>query len=229
MEFSERLNSYLRELGVTARELSEECGISQVTISRYRSGQRTPSSDGSDTLRDLAQGIEALSRKKGSRYISASEVLESFEYDLSAQNITFRPDNFNTIIETFAFNTSKMSNSMGYDPSYISRIRSGKRRPPHPEEFIRKFTEYIYPMLEKTIPRTEFYKLIASKVPENDSLTVLGELLRLYLLEDNRNEKAVSSFLRHMDEFSFDKYTEEIRLNRWLFGFTVLLKKGIRD
>ena len=145
MEFSERLNSYLQELDVSAKELSEESGVSQVVISRYRSGQRVPTTDNIKVLKDLALAIESLSKKKEIRLISASEVLEAFESDISELNIPFCADNFNKIVETFCLNASEMSHSMSYDPSYISRLRAGKRRPPHPDEFIKRLSVFLFP------------------------------------------------------------------------------------
>nr|MCR5740216.1 helix-turn-helix transcriptional regulator [Lachnospiraceae bacterium] len=117
MNFSERLNSYLQELGVSAKELSEESGVSQVVISRYRSGQRIPTPENMHSLRDLAIGIESLSRKKKIRLISASEVLEAFDSDLSEVNVSFCDENFNRIMTVFGLNASEMAHSMSYDPS----------------------------------------------------------------------------------------------------------------
>ena len=98
MSFSERLDSYLKELGVSAKELSLESGVSQVVISRYRTGQRIPSLDNRGVLEELAHGIEALSHKNDREPISAAEVLEAFDSDLSLLNVPFNYENFNFLI-----------------------------------------------------------------------------------------------------------------------------------
>lgn len=213
MDFSERLNSYLQELGVSARELSEESGVSQVVISRYRSGQRVPTYENMHAIRDLAIGIESLSRKKNIRLISASEVLEAFDNDLAEINIPFCADNFNSIMEKFGINASEMAHSMSYDPSYISRLRSGKRLPPNPDEFLQKLSDYIFPRLGRSIPVSEFYDLLGIPVPEKKDPELLKKQLRAYILKNVKNERAVNSFLRSMDEFNLDDYIKEIHFD----------------
>ena len=213
MDFSERLNSYLQELGVSAKELSEESGVSQVVISRYRSGQRIPTPENMHSLRDLAIGIESLSRKKKIRLISASEVLEAFDSDLSEVNVSFCDENFNRIMEVFGLNASEMAHSMSYDPSYISRLRTGKRVPPNPEEFLQKLSDYIFSRLGKSIPALEFYDLLGVTPPEKTDPDTLKKQLRAYILKNANNEKAVNSFLKSMDEFNLDDYIKKIHFD----------------
>ena len=43
--FGERLNEILKEKGLSQRELSEKCGITEATISRYINNQRIPKMD----------------------------------------------------------------------------------------------------------------------------------------------------------------------------------------
>ena len=40
--FSELLNDYIARLGCSGRELAEASGLSAATVSRYRSGERSP-------------------------------------------------------------------------------------------------------------------------------------------------------------------------------------------
>ena len=211
MEFSERLNSYLETLDVSGKELSEECGVSQVVICRYRSGQRIPSPENTGVLIELAIGIESLSRKMNTDVIKASDVIEAFTTDLSDRDVPFCADNFNLLVEKFSLNASEMSRSMSYDPSYISRIRSGKRRPPHPEEFITKLSQYILPRLGKSIPSDSFLELLGIDEPEEITAESLKELLRAFLIRRvHPDSKAVESFLRHVDDFNLNDFIKEI-------------------
>lgn len=56
MTFQECLNSYIKELGCSGKELAANSGISETVISRYRKGERLPASD-SEYLKKLADGI----------------------------------------------------------------------------------------------------------------------------------------------------------------------------
>ena len=42
VNFKEVLNKYLKELDCSSKKLSNESGLSESVISRYRSGERTP-------------------------------------------------------------------------------------------------------------------------------------------------------------------------------------------
>jgi transcriptional regulator with XRE-family HTH domain len=211
MEFSERLNSYLEALDVSGKDLSEECGVSQVVICRYRSGQRVPSPENTGVLIELAMGIESLSKKLDTNVIKASDVLEAFTEDLSDRDNPFCADNFNLLVETFSLNASEMSHSMSYDPSYISRIRSGKRRPPRPEEFITKLSDFILPRLGKSIPTDKFLNLLGIEESEEITQESLKEMLRAFLIKKVRpDSKAVESFLKHVDEFNLNDFIKEI-------------------
>lgn len=54
--FGEKLNEYLELLGCSGKEFAEWSGISEATISRYRSGARMPKPE-SDDLEKLCKGI----------------------------------------------------------------------------------------------------------------------------------------------------------------------------
>ena len=62
--FKEILNQYIDALGCTASQLSRYSGISGATISRYRSGERTPSPD-SQHFELLCQAISQLAVENG--------------------------------------------------------------------------------------------------------------------------------------------------------------------
>ena len=216
MSFSERLDSYLKELGVSAKELSLESGVSQVVISRYRTGQRIPSLDNRGVLEELAHGIEALSHKNDREPISAADVLEAFASDLSLLNVPFNYENFNFLIRELSLNASEMSRVMNYDPSYISRIRTGKRRPPDPEEFVNTLCKFIYPSLGKNVSVTAFRDLLGVPASEKfESYDSFCTLLKGYILNnDNVSEdKNVAVFLKYVDEFDLNDYIRSIHFD----------------
>ena len=63
MEFKDILNGFIEELDCSGRELAQASGLSPATVSRYRSGERTPENQ---TDRDkLICGLAALARERG--------------------------------------------------------------------------------------------------------------------------------------------------------------------
>ena len=57
MNIGERLNRYLARIGCTAKELAAAAGVSEVQLSRWRTGKQTPSAEQAALL---AAGIVAL-------------------------------------------------------------------------------------------------------------------------------------------------------------------------
>ena len=61
--FHDRLNEYITQLGCSGRELAEASGLSPVTVSRYRSGERRPESEAERAK--LVSGIARLAESRG--------------------------------------------------------------------------------------------------------------------------------------------------------------------
>ena len=74
MTFQELLNCYIEEIPCTAKELAKSSDISETTISRYRKGERIPSSD-SENLKRLASGIVLTGTQKGRNDMDAEKIL----------------------------------------------------------------------------------------------------------------------------------------------------------
>lgn len=61
MKFSEKLNEYMENLDCSAKEICDSSGLSQATLSRYRSGERTPDI-GTDSFEKLCVAIAAIAQ-----------------------------------------------------------------------------------------------------------------------------------------------------------------------
>ena len=62
MNFKEILNKYLEELNCSSKKLSNESGLSESVISRYRSGERTPIKD-SEQMNKLITSLFNIAQK----------------------------------------------------------------------------------------------------------------------------------------------------------------------
>ncbi|MBU5450257.1 helix-turn-helix transcriptional regulator [Acetivibrio sp. MSJd-27] len=133
--FCDKLSEYMDMLGCSGKEFAEQSGISEATVSRYKSGARTPKTNSED-MKKLCRGICAIAAQKGidMSYKTVLQELNSlaeitpFDYD-SLQT------KFNMLCSVFSVNLADMSKSLKYDSSYMSRIKSGKRRPAVPQKF----------------------------------------------------------------------------------------------
>lgn len=61
MKLNEQLNHTIQEINCTAKELSDITGLSPASISRYRTGERIPSTD---QLNKLIDGLVLLAQNK---------------------------------------------------------------------------------------------------------------------------------------------------------------------
>ena len=141
--FHERLTYYIELLNCTGKEFSERSGISEATVSRYRSGTRTPRAN-SDDMKKLCRGICSIAAQKGID-LSYSAVLG--ELNSLSEGKAFDFDSlqtkFNMLCSVFTVNLADMSKKLKYDPSYMSRVKSGKRRPADPEKFASDIAVYF--------------------------------------------------------------------------------------
>ena len=89
MSFVSTLNEYCLILGCSSKDLAERSGISPSTLSRYRSGRRTPSYDG-EGVHKLAYGIASIAQERGIAEIGTEEeVVVELMADLNHSSTTF--------------------------------------------------------------------------------------------------------------------------------------------
>jgi transcriptional regulator with XRE-family HTH domain len=131
MGFAERLDEELRILDATNADLAAASGLGKSTVSRYRRGEREPRW-GSTQLRQLAGGLCRLHQGRGREVPEEKAVLDGLnaslsgglrlDYDISLSRIKL-------LCRALELHSASLARALSYDPSYISRILSGVRRP----------------------------------------------------------------------------------------------------
>ncbi|MBQ9043731.1 MAG: helix-turn-helix domain-containing protein [Eggerthellaceae bacterium] len=138
MSFASTLERYCSTVNCTNAELAECCGIAASTISRYRNGERTPEAS-AEIVATLADAIAGLSLKRESRKpLEADEVRGALKASITESNMVGMNFNmrFDALMQLTGIRNAKMAEATQVDPSYISRIRKGTRKPADKEEFI---------------------------------------------------------------------------------------------
>ena len=129
--FAAALNAYCEMLPCTAVELASACGISPSALSRYRSGQRTPTSQ-SKAIAQLASGIASMMAKyQVNGALSENDIAVGLsgarlERQAAASLTSARLDALMTALD---LSNAEVASIAGVDASYVSRIRHGKREP----------------------------------------------------------------------------------------------------
>ena len=148
--FNEKLNEYMALIGCSGRELAKYSGISEASVSRYKSGERVPAPESED-LCGLCRGICAAAKAAGTEGISYDSVFDELNGIAaeSAFNYEAFRIKFDMLCTALSVRISDMAKKLKYDSSYISRIRSGSRKPAKPEKFAESAAEYIVRSCEK--------------------------------------------------------------------------------
>ena len=143
MTFSEELNKYIEQINCSSKDLSNASELSSSVISRYRKGERTPALK-SKQLEQLINGLYELSQNNEIE-LSKQEISRTLSRSLNDIDIDFEElsKNLNSIISTLNINIAELSRFIGYDASFISKIRSGNRNPSKPKEFITSVCSFI--------------------------------------------------------------------------------------
>ena len=215
MRFCEQLNEYMTRLDCRGKDLAEAAGLSAPSLSRYRTGERTPSRD-SAALSSLCTALADLAREKGAKDMGEETLREAFlrceEY--AGTDKRMLRENFNALIEVMGLSVGKLCRYANYDPSTIFRFRSGARQPAEPEQFAAAVASYLSREMDGAQQREVAAELLGCDAGELSDRTVYCQRVRDWLLGSHGpREDSVSRFLAKIDEFDLNKYIRSIRFD----------------
>lgn len=141
MGFADVLKLYLDKTKCTAKELSAASGISASALSRYRSGTRIPEQE---HLEKLICGFVQLARENAPELDEAA-IRNAFSAYTKKPTLDYPAviKNLNAAIEALDINVSGLSKALHFDSSYLSRIRTGQRKPANLDKFLLETAGYI--------------------------------------------------------------------------------------
>ena len=217
MEFNEKLNEYIAMLGVTRKELSKASGLSAATISRYCSGEREPGA-GSDQMSRLADGIALLAAERGIDVMDRETVKDILTSSLSDSMLidydTFIT-NLSLLMKDLDIRTSELARGIYSDPSYVSKILSGSRKPGNVSAFINEVSTYI---TNRFSDKGDLVSLIRMIDPESGVLLSQAETrdaLTAWLGSAGGKEQndPIPKFLSSVDSFDLNDYLESVHFD----------------
>lgn len=215
MNFKEVLNEYLKELNCSSKKLSNESGLSESVISRYRSGERTPLKN-SEQLNKLTKALFNIAKDSGKNKYTFDKIVSDFNITLASDNFDYTTfsNNLNTLITSLNINTHEMSKYIVFDASHISRIRYGKAKPSNPVEFSNKICSYILNRYKNPDDINNLMMIIGCKKSDLSNEKIYSTLFNWLTSEIVPVKNQISDFLHHLDSFNLDDYIKVIKFDK---------------
>jgi len=214
MKFKEVLNKYLKELNCSSKKLSNESGLSESVISRYRNGERIPVKN-SEQLNKLTKALFNIAKDSGKNKYTLDKIVSDFNIALPSDDFDYTTfsNNLNTLITSLNINTHEMSKYIVFDASHISRIRYGKAKPSNPVEFSNKICSYILNRYKNPDDINNLMMIIGCKKSDLSNEKIYSTLFNWLTSEIVPVKSKVSDFLHHLDSFNLDDYIKVIKFD----------------
>ncbi len=217
MDFSDLFTHYCQMIGCTNLELSRASGVDTSFISRLKNGKRTLNAE-SATLRSLSDGLLLLAREQETVRFPEDvyerlyrALLESSERE--NRRVKAFAYNLNHLMEHLGISNAHLARYLSVDPSLISRIRSGKRKPSEMDLFIASFGRYLRKFHFQEENR-RFYAAAFGLSPAELSAADFQDRVSEWLLSCNTIfERSVSRFLDKLNAFNLEEYIAAIHFN----------------
>ena len=230
MNFSEQLNTYIKQANCSSKQLANASGLSPAVISRYRNGERTPNIR-SKQLDLLSDGLYTLLCEKNID-IKKEEIYQNLSVTLNDVHIDLEQltKNFNELTSVLNINIAELSRKMGYDSSYLSKFRTGSIFPSKPQLFIDDVSNYIV----NKYTSEENLKLISVLI--NCPVEVLYKnsdyyehLRKWFSTNTSATQNYIGNFLNHLDTFDLNEYIKAIHFDEMKTPYVPFYKSTSKD
>lgn len=215
MSFKDKLNEYIDTIDCTSKELSTISEVSESVISRYRSGERTPTLN-SKQLKSICSAIEQIINEKNIikyKDINIYEELTKVIVDNNPFDYEIFSKNFNELIIVLKININEMSKSIIFDSSYISRIRYGKAKPADPISFCNKVTNFIVTKYNDADNIKKLSTLIGKDINTNNYYETILDYLVNSSNTSNKKDY-INDFLNNLNNFDLNDYIKAIKFDK---------------
>ena len=183
MRFEEILDTELKRLGRTNAELAAASGLGKSTVSRYRRGEREPRW-GSAQIWQLAKGLTTLGGGDDRDLENLFSALgESLSTGLRLDHATYLT-RLGSLCRCLDIRSGALARALAYDPSYISRILAGARRPGDAAGFTVQVAAYAARLCRSGGRTKALGDLLGCPAERLEDQEKAEEAIRLWLSED---------------------------------------------
>lgn len=230
MDFCDKLNEYIKKIECSSKDIVEASGLSSTVISRYRKGDRTPNLK-SDQLEKLVIGLAKICKNKNID-IKEDKIYEDLLHSLNGITIESEQlsNNFNEIIYILNINMAELSRFIGYDASFLSKIRNGTRFPSKPQDFIEAISNFIVLKYNEKEYKKKISLLINIPIESLDNTNEYKRQIKKWIASNNpKSDTTITNFLENLDKFNLNEYIEAIHFNDLKVPFIPFYKVTSRN
>ncbi|MBR2745045.1 MAG: helix-turn-helix transcriptional regulator [Clostridia bacterium] len=209
MNFGDELKKYMKELDCSTKDICKISGLSPTLISRYLNNKRCPKAD-SIYMKNIIDSLYAISQQKGIN-LSKKSISENLISALNNDEIDYEifVTNFNTLLDELKISTVDLSKSLGYDTSFISRIKNKERRPADLESFIEKLSWYISNNYNDIDQKQKISSLFGCDIHILNDKDQYSKIAYTYITSSHapKNDD-IEKFLTKLDTFKLSDYVK---------------------
>lgn len=206
MKFCDELSKYMNILNCSAKDLSESTGLSPTLISRYLNDKRTPRVD-SEYFKKITSYLFELSKTKNI-YLTQEEIINTLKNSIT-QDIDYETfiNNFNTLLMELNINISDLAKSIGYDTSFISKIKNKNRKPSDLNNFIEQIMNYITKIKQNVTTKKALFSLLDCSIEDIDSDDIFRKKFFKWITSPSKNNnELIKDFLIKLDNYNLNDY-----------------------
>ena len=210
MNFGEELNNYMKMLGCNINDICKETEISYSLIHRYINNKRTPKVD-SENFNKVVDAIYQISVRNNVD-LSRDNIYETLKKAIISNDIIdfdLFVENFNLLQDALSLSTIEISRAIGYDASFISRIKNRERKPYDIEKFINNLNNYfIYVASQSNQKKNVLIDLLNCSEEDTVNAEYFKELLTNWISSKHIEDKSnyVQNFLSKINDFDLNDY-----------------------
>ena len=230
MTFCEQLNEYISKIDCSSKELADTSNLSPTVISRYRNGERTPNIR-SKQLESLVDGLYQLASEKNVDF-KKEDIYKTLSITLNDVHIDLEQlvKNFNDLTSALNISMADLSRKLGYDSSYLSKLRAGNIFPTKPQTFIDDVCKFVVNKYVQEDEKKIVSSLINCPCENLNNQSDYYENLRSWFstnITPTRNY--IDDFLKHLDAFDLNQYIKAIHFNEMKIPFVPFYKSGTKN
>lgn len=204
MDFGNKLNYYIKLLDCSSKDICNISDLSPSLFSRYLNNKRTPKVN-SIYFNKIVDAIYEISLSKNLN-IDKKDIYD----DLKNDEIDYQTfiDNFNKIQKELDLSISNIAKSIGYDNSFLSRIKNGERKPADLNSFIEKLSYYINCYCKKNNKEDILSSILKCSISDLNEKNKYNSLFYDWIItfhEQNTSEKIIN-FLSTINSFNLNDY-----------------------